>query len=496
MSGPVSRVVLVGQDAPLWLAASVIRAALAPAGVTVEVVSLPSTIDASHVYVTQPALEALHNILRISETNLLRATRGSFSLGQRFIDGAGMQPPFFHAYGSHGAPVEGKEFLAYWLKARRHGLAAAFGDFSLTQAAALNGRMLLPDADTEIFGRTDYGYHLPAAAYARSLRALVKQDGTIVHETAGLVVEKHDNGAIAAVGLDDGLRVAGDFFVDASDLGLLIGHMPGTEWLSWRDIVPADRVLRARGPRMRSIPAYGQVVATDWGWASLHPSQEQTHLVAAFSTEAAEEKVFDGLPSLCGFVPAEVSLLASDPGRHGAPWVANCVAIGPASARFDPLHGIEMLGVQLSLVHLLSRFPATADFAAERRDYNEAMARLLDRLCDFQAAHYRLARYAGDFWDKARACCCPVTLAHKIDTFAARGQIAVLEDESFPNDSWHALFLGHGLISNSWIPEIDPVAPELMHTEFRRMLGFIKDKVLAQPNHDQYLAGLRPAAPR
>jgi tryptophan halogenase len=496
VSATVSRVVVIGQDAPLWLAASGIRAALAPAGVTVEVVALPSAIDASHVYVGQPALEALHNRLGIAEANLLRATRGSFSLGQRFVDGAEAQPAFFHAYGAYGAPIDGKAFLAFWLKARHHGLAAGFGDFSLTEAAALNSRMLLPDADTELFGRTDYGYHLPAAAYARSLRALVTQDGTAVHETAGVRAEKREDGAIAALLLDDGRRISGDLFVDASEAGVLIGEMRGTAWLSRRDVFPADRLLRARGPRMRSIPAYGQVIAAEWGWASLHPSQEQTHVVAAFSADTAEEKVFDRLPSLCGFVPTEVSLSASDPGWHDAPWAANCVAIGPAAARFDPVHGVDLLGVQLGVVHLLSRFPATAEFASERRDYNEAMARLLDRLVDFQAAHYRLARYAGAFWDKARAGACPDTLAHKIATFAVRGQIATLEDESFPNDSWHALLLGHGLVPDSWIPAIDQTSPELMRGEFRRMLGFIKDKVLAQPTHDQYLAELRPAGRR
>ncbi|MET0309586.1 MAG: tryptophan 7-halogenase [Sphingomonas sp.] len=496
MSDSVSRVVVLGQDASLWLAASVIQAGLAPAGVAVEVVALPSAIDASHVHATQPALEALHNMLRISEANLLRATRGSFSLGQRFVDAAETQPAFFHAYGAHGAPIDGQEFLAFWLKARHHGLAAGFGDFGLTTAAALNGRMLLPDADTELFGRTDYGYHLPAAAYARSLRALVTQDGMAVHEAAGVQVEKREDGSIAALLLEDGRRIAGDLFVDASEAGVLIGEMPGTDWRSTRDIFPADRVLRARGPRMRSLPAYGQVVATDWGWVSLHPSQEQTHLVAAFSTDTAEEKIFDRLPSLCGFVPTEISLSAPDPGQRSAPWVANCAAIGPAAARFDPLHGADLLGVQLGLVHLLSRFPATAEFAAERSDYNAAMARLLDRVRDFQAAHYRLARYAGGFWDRARTSPCAPALAHKIDTFAARGQLAMLEDESFPVDSWHALFLGHGLIPANWPPAIDRIAPERMRTEFRRMLGFIKDKVLAQPLHDRYLADLQPTRPR
>jgi tryptophan halogenase len=140
-------------------------------------------------------------------------------------------------------------------------------------------------------------------------------------------------------------------------------------------------------------------------------------------------------------------------------------------------------------VHLLSRFPATAEFASERRDYNEAMARLLDRLVDFQAAHYRLARYAGAFWDAARAGDQSPELAHKRAVFAARGELSMLEEESFPPDSWHAVFLGHGLVPESWAPAIDAVPAEAVRAEFRRMLGFIKDKVLALPPHEQCFAG-------
>jgi len=171
--------------------------------------------------------------------------------------------------------------------------------------------------------------------------------------------------------------------------------------------------------------------------------------------------------------------------------VANCVAIGPAAARFDPMHGVDLLGVQLGIVHLLSRFPVAADFSAERNDYNAAMAALFDRARDFQSGHYRLARYAGPFWDAARACEISPALAHKIQTFAARGELSLLEEESFALDSWHALFLGHGLTPDSWAPAIDRISPDTMRTEFRRILGFIKDKVLAQPLHEHVLSGQR-----
>lgn len=480
MSGAPYRVVVVGNDAPLWLATSALHAALGPAGVTVEAVALPSRLSTSQIHVTQPALEALHNRLGIAEEKLLRATRGSYALAQKFVDASGAQPAFFHAHGSYGAPIDRQGFLAFWLKARRHGLDAGFDDFSLTAAAAQHGRMLLPDAETETFGRTDYGYHLPATAYVRSLKALVQQDGIAMHEAADARAERDADGAIAAVILDGDRRIAGDFFVDASDDALL----QEGEWDDWD--FPVNRVLHARGPRMLAIPAYGQVIAADWGWVSINPSQQETHIVAGVAA-GYEDKALAALPALCGFAPTDVAITKSSPGRRTKAWVSNCVAVGPAAARFDPVHGVDLLGVQLGIVHLLSRFPVAAAFTAERDDYNSATAALFDRVRDFQAAHYRLAHYVGPFWDVARACEISPALAHKIQTFAARGELSLLEEESFPLDSWHALFLGHGLVPESWAPAIDRVSPDTMRGEFRRILGFIKDKVLAQPMHEQYL---------
>ena len=47
---------------------------------------------------------------------------------------AGETTPFLHAYGSAGTQIEGQDFFAYWLKARRFGLGVGLEDFSLTEA--------------------------------------------------------------------------------------------------------------------------------------------------------------------------------------------------------------------------------------------------------------------------------------------------------------------------------------------------------------------------
>ena len=90
-AGIVSEVVLVGRDAPVWLAACVLQQALAPAGVKITVVELPSRLHAADAYATLPALEPLHTRLKIDESKLIGVTRGAFTLGKRFVDTSGLR---------------------------------------------------------------------------------------------------------------------------------------------------------------------------------------------------------------------------------------------------------------------------------------------------------------------------------------------------------------------------------------------------------------------
>ncbi len=490
-AAPVNRVVVVGRDAPLWLAASVVQAALGPSGVTVQAVELPSLLSAGDVHMTMPAQEALHNMLRIDESALLRATGGGFSLGQNFTDVSGATPAFFHAHGAYGAQIDNKDFFPYWLKARGLGLGVALEDFSLTAVAAKQGRILLPDEATETYGRTDYGYHLPALAYAARLKALALRQGVAAHQA--VVAEPildPDTGDILALALDDGRRVEGQLFIDATGReGLLIGGALGVAHESWRPYFPADRVLTASGPRFASIPPYAEVRAWAGGWVGLYPSQARTHVAQVYSSASCgDDEAFEVAARVAGLALDDAVVRTLDPGRRVAAWDRNCVAIGEAACAFDPVHGVDLQAVQLGLVHLLSLFPAGGDVSVERAEYNDVMRLVFERVRDFQSAHYVLNRYgASAFWTQARAAAVSPDLTHQIETFQARGEMPPFEHETFVTDSWRALFTGHGLIPETHGPMIDRTSPELMKSEFRRILGFVKDQVLAQPTHDLYL---------
>jgi tryptophan halogenase len=185
-----------------------------------------------------------------------------------------------------------------------------------------------------------------------------------------------------------------------------------------------------------------------------------------------------------------------NPGVRRSVWEGNCVAVGGSACRLDPLHDVDLHALQLGIVHLLSLFPATGQYMAERAEYNRIMRSSYERIRDFQCLLYALSSFHGEFWRQARDRAVPQPLAHKIATFRARGDVAPMEDESFSPDSWQAMFTGLGVMPESWPPAVDRISPNRFKEEFRRALDFIKGKVLEQLTHDGYLANLcrSPAA--
>jgi tryptophan halogenase len=495
MNGPLSNVVVVGRDADLWLTASVIGQALAHADVKVTAIELPSRLDNSHVSACLPPLEALHAKLNIDESALLRVTDGSFSFGQNIVAGCRRVPNFFHAWGAYGAPIDRRPFYPCWLKGVSLGLSSPFQSFSPTAVAAQNGRMLLPDDATTAFGRTDYGYHLNTLPYVGVLKSNAAALGVTLLEAKSVEVVGTPE-SIAALIVDGSTRVEGELFIDATgEEARLLGDTMDVPEESWRVHFPADRMLMARAPKFTSIPAFAEIRTSPLGWTALHPSRILTGVVHTYSTASVkDEAALRAATAVAGAPLSEATFQHLRPGRRSEGWVGNCVAVGAAACRFDPIHDVALHALQLSVVHLLSLFPIGSEYAAERAEYNRIMRSCHERIRDFQCAFYSLNPFDGEFWRQARSLPAPNSLTHKVNTFRARGDVAPMEEESFMPESWQALLTGFGARPESWPPAIDRIPPDRLQEEFRRIHEFIRAKVLEQPTHDSYLQNLGQGA--
>ncbi len=481
----ISKVVIFGRDAAAWLSANALHTALGPTGLVVEVVELPSLLQAQDIYPALPALEAFHGQMRIDEHALLKAIGGSYSLGQSFV---GFGPsPFFHAYGSHGVAIDRLPFFQHFTRARQKGLKVALEDFSLTAAGAKFGRFIVPDNTTESFARTDYGYHLPAIAYVNLLRTKAIKSGIRVMPARGVEVEHDDKGHVAALMTGGGERVTGDLFIDASGAEARIMRTLGARFESWRGWFRGDRVLAAAGPAYASVPPYARIEASDHGWLGLYAAQDRTRLVQVHDSHLmSDDAALQAAARMSGLKLGDAVVSALNPGRLDQAWTQNCIAIGEAACVFDPIDGPGLQAIQNGLVHLLALFPQGKDCGTERAEYNNLMRQGFERIRDFQIAHAALCAQSGAYW-RAPEAALPDTLTRKLDAFRARGLVPMYDGETFPLDSWEALLTGHGQIPESSEPLVEATSDADLMGHLKHMLGYIREQVQSMNAHDTYL---------
>jgi tryptophan halogenase len=493
----VRKVVVLGRDESLWLAVNTLERAFSKADIEITAIELPSFLRAGDVYPTLRAQEAFHSLMGLKEDALMRASQATFSLGQRFSNWAKTRPPFFHAYSTYGAKFERVHFHQYWVKARANGMKAEYDDFSLSVAAAKQGRFFIPSDDTDSFSNNDYAYHLGAIGYCQALKQVALQRG-ITHRTGRLAEAlRAENGDITGLLLNDGQKVEGDFFIDASGSeSLLLGKAMGVEIESWGEWFPCDRILTTYAAPLSPLPTFSQASAFRSGWLGLYPLRDRTAVQQVYtSVDMNEQEAFEtaGLVSSLKLHPdAVVTPYAA--GRRSQFWAGNCLAIGEAAIVFDPIDNVRMHANLVGLSHLVSLLPIDSDMALERDEYNRNVTTAFERIRDFQICRYKLnQRFDQPMWDHSRAMILPDKLQHKLDVFEARGRLISYEDETFEDPEWIAMLIGHGLMPKTYDPLVDQVSEAEVIRRFQQMLGFIRHSVEKMGPMEPHL-GLSPVA--
>lgn len=491
MTRRVESVAIVGRDAPLWLAAAAIQRALGPTGVQVSAVELTPWLTPVDVYPTLPSLGSMHRLLGVDEDSVLKATAGVPMVGQRFANWSKAAPPFLIAYDDEPPPSGDLPFTHYWVKGHRKGLPVGIEDFSLGCAAARLGRIPVrgPNDDGSPLAAS-YGYQLDAQSYARALKQLALRRG-VAARLGPLAEVIGDDERIEAIALADGTMIEADLFVDASGAErAVIGKLAGAEFELWRDIFPCDRLIAMSGPRLSSLPAFSQVSAFRGGWISLHPLQDRTAVLAAFDTRTVPEQDVTQQIGVLARIPVSGDAVVSElkQGMLDRPWIGNCVAIGDAAAALEPLDAVPMHIAQGCISHLMTLFPVTAREMPEAIAYNRSIRAFVENVRDFQAAHYKLnRRFDEPLWDRCREMSVSENLARKIDLFAVRAGDAIRDEETFFEQNWALLFLGHGIEPEGYDPRIDVIGDEAHIELVQQRLRTVAELAKVMPTVEQFL---------
>ncbi len=488
--GP-QRIVIVGGGTAGWMSAAAL-ARLLPSYVQLQLVESEQIGTVGVGEATIPHIRYFNSLLGIDEQEFIRATQATYKLAIEFVGWGSETSRYLHPFSGFGGDIEGIDFHHYWLRMRSELPEFNLDNFSLAAQAARLGRFAPPPGDME-FGY-GYAFHLDASRYAAYLRRYAEQRGVTRSEgKVQAVIPRDTDGGIAAVQLESGARIEGDWFIDCSGFrSLLLGQTLGVEFDSWRHWLPCDRAVAMASEAMPEPPSFTRSTATTTGWQWRIPLQERTGNGQVYDSRyLSDDEACAQLTSVLNSAPrSEPNLIRFEAGARVRSWEKNCIAVGLSSGFLEPLESTSIYLIQMAIFKFAEFFPQGGDGSVGREAFNRWMGLEYRRVRDFIILHYHLnQRQDSAFWRECAQMSVPENLKRKIDLFRESAAIEFYDQGLFAPPSWLAVYLGQGLTPDAIDTRVARQSPESLQAPLTGLANQLNRWAQSMPHHREVLAG-------
>lgn len=156
-----------------------------------------------------------------------------------------------------------------------------------------------------------------------------------------------------------------------------------------------------------------------------------------------------------------------------APWSGNLLRMGRASAFLGPLFAADPRLLLLQAQHLLETLPATQDFVAEARRFNQLHCRSVERLSEWVAVPTGLGSDAQAPM--------PEGLALRVEQFRSRGRMPSFDGDILDPQTWIDLLLTFGVIPQRHDRRADAFDPRQLDRALGTVRGQLEQALKAMP---------------
>lgn len=449
-------IVILGGGSAGWMAASLLAHRWSDRGARI---TLVESSDIGIIGVGEgstPQLKAFFDMLGISESEWMPACNATYKTGIEF-KGWSERPGFEHYFHSFPTAIDGftaNQFFQNCLVMRSGRRADAHPDDFFLPAALAKQRKA-PVAPANFPFEVSYGYHFDAGKLGEYLKGWCVRSGVRHLDSRIASAEVSATGAVEALVAEDGSRIAGDFFIDASGFrAMIVEQALGEPHRSFESnlfndcAIVAPTATEPDGPR-----PYTRATALSAGWAWQIPLTHRVGNGYVYSSrfidrEAAESELRDHLSLAPG---TELRHLSMRVGRVERSWASNCLAIGLAQGFLEPLEATALHIVLATVIGFIDTVEENGLGEDTREAFNAAIARRYEGIRDYLVCHYRAARRGdSDYWKACRSVDDLSDSLRQLITcwFTGGDLVAEVQRQDiaayYSATSWHCLFAGYG----------------------------------------------------
>ena len=490
----VRRIVIAGGGTAGWMTAAALAKILNP-GYSIRLVESEAIGTIGVGEATIPNIKNFNSALEIDENEFLRATQGTFKLGIEFVNWGAIGDRYTHGFGKIGQELSGLSFHHYWLRLRKQGHTKSLDPYSINTVAPHHAKYMRarPDMPSSPLGDIANAFHFDASLYARYLRGFAEKRG--VRRTEGKVarVLQHEtHGSIAALVMESGERIDGDFFVDCTGMrALLIEQTLHTGYHDWRAWLPCDTAVAVPCASVQPLLPVTRATARSAGWQWRIPLQHRIGNGHVFSSQfmGVDEATAILMGNLDGEPLAEPRVIRFMPGQRKKFWNRNCVAIGLSAGFFEPIESTNIHLIQTAIARLIAFFPHAGMCSEDIAEYNAQTEFEYQRIRDFVILHYHATeRNDSAFWDHTRTMSVPDTLRRKIELYRSNGRVFREGGELFAEASWLQVMQGQRIEPRGYHPLADLLTDDEVMAYVSNVEEVIQKCVAAMPTHADFIA--------
>ncbi len=251
-------------------------------------------------------------------------------------------------------------------------------------------------------------YHFDQSKVGKFLKA--KSVGVEVVDNVLAGVERDgESGDVTALVFEDGEKLEGDFFIDATGFRKrLIVKELNAPWVSYQNELPVNRALPFWLPveEGQEIANYTLAWAQEAGWMWQIPTQSRYGCGYVYSDQfSTPEQAHAEVERVLGRKIEVRDDIKFQIGRLENAWIGNVLAVGLSSSFLEPLESTSIHGTIVQMMMFGGNFlrDPRKMTQALRDDYNRRVGRQVDDFRTFVNTHYATERDDTPFWRDVRA---------------------------------------------------------------------------------------------